>query len=324
MADLDLAGMIFLYSWIIRHTGINTSQDSLNVAVATSILSAAPLSYKVRKRQELEYEMLVSHLVKSCSFPSMRDWAILMRSNHLEIGADQVWFSQVLSACQHHKYPGYTYSPRLGGATFNSVSAKLRRAVKTLFSYDGANRRERFCAHMITLAKRLARDCFKYAEEVAAVTTFEQGKSLTIHGPIGTGLAGCPIVWSATEMSILEPDYLAEQLRDLGGYFDSFALQFPSVRQIFRDNGITNMAFPTINFLAAGDFDHNYVKGFPSVYTSGLRSIRSQGTFGEFTKNGVLILSDYMVRGWGQLREKFEVCLSEYKQSGFVFSLLPH
>jgi len=205
----------------------------------------------------------------------------------------------------------------MGGVTFNSASAKLRKAVKTLFSYDGANRRERFCTHIITLARRLARDCYKYAEEVAAVSTFEQGKSLTIHGPIGTGLAGCPIVWSATEMAVFEPDYLAEQLRDLAGCYDSFALQFPLVRQIFRDNGITNLVFPTMNFLAAGDFDHNHTKGFPSVYTSGLRSIRSQGTFGEFTKNGVLALSDFMVRGWGQLREKFEVALSEYKQRGY-------
>ena len=288
------------------------------MAVATSILNAAPVSYKIRKRHQLEYEMLQSHLVKTGSMPSLRDWAVLMRENQLDVKCEPVGFSTVLSASEFWKFAGYSYNSRLGGVSYNASSAKVRKAVKGLFTYDGANKREKFCSHVSTLAKRLARDCSRYADEVSNMPPCDPGKSLTIHGPIGTGLAGSPITWTATEMSVCDQEYLVDQLQELGRHYNSFAIQFPQACQLFRELGITNMIFPTYNFLASGGFNHSYVKGFPMINTDGLRSVRSQGTLLEFTKRGTLELSNFSVRGWSQLREKFEISLSEYKQSRFL------
>ena len=320
MAELDLQGWFDFLTYIFLGSppGVNSNSQSLDVAVATSLFNTASASFKERKRNEYEYLVLIRHLVKSGGFPSLRDWAVLMRENQMDIKCDPLWLARVLSVVEFYKFPGYTYNPRLGGVTYNTTSAKLKDSVNTLFSYDGSNRREKFCTFVAILARGLAHDPEKYAEEVSHQSPPEAGKSLIVHGPPGTGLAGSSIVWSAAELSICGPDYICEQLRETSNLYDQFSVQLPLVRQVFRENGITNMVFPTLNFLAAGQYNHNYIKGIPRARTVGLKSVKSKGTFLEFSAGGILDLQSALISGWNQLRENYETSLTEFKQSGFI------
>ena len=287
--------------------------NGYEVAVATSLFNASSASFKSRKRDELEYNTLLTHLVKTGSFPSLRDWGVLIRGNMLDLGCDPLAFSSVLSSVEYYKYPGYTYCPRRRGIVFNSAGSKAKSGARTLLTLDGANKTEKFCTFVINLSKSFAHDCKQYVGEIEFQIPHPPGKPLSITAPVGTGLAGKAIEWSASELLILEPEYLCDQLLELSRLYEAFSIQFSQVRQLFREQGVTNLVFPTLNFMASGQYDRNFRKGFPRRRPLGLMAVSSQGTFFEFAHNSSLDLLSIAMGAWLQLKDKLEIRHAEYR-----------
>lgn len=247
--------------------------------------------------------------MKNYCLPNLNDFAILMRSNQMDIGPiDHIKYAKAIISVGHHKYPGYSFSFTSGSVVYKKIKQNSQKIVNALYTYSGQINKQKFISNMSTLCRSISHDLFAYGSHVEIISQDPQHdhKDLKIVGLSNTGLAGQNIKWFKSELPANGLVGLAINLKNLSEMYRQLSFEIPLIVHEFRSVGLENLIFPVWDYLAKGFYkemifstrsSHSMIKG--------LRSTNSLGLFSDYVNNDCGNLTLELVNTMYKARKDF-------------------
>ena len=75
------------------------------LAVGHTLLEATPNWQKVKKKERVEYNIVLNRWIKRGNFPSAPEFAVVAKFNGFDMGSEPSSLVRTLARAQHHQFP---------------------------------------------------------------------------------------------------------------------------------------------------------------------------------------------------------------------------